>query len=375
MAHIKGMIASLMNAVDEKNFDALDTISVKVANSYRFPVPAKTLYMYFPNEFLPINSLNHLRAFLRCFGEEPKGELFACNRQLLSKLRSLPEFNGLDTQQMMSFLYNCLPYGEKGPGGGVVAPPDEQLYPLMEIASRTRNILLYGPPGGGKTWLVNHFATSFLLHHNLSPDKAEKYWQAVLAEDDATCQSLRAVVRAENETGQSEPAYWWISANEKIWTWDTLFKEGEQFFTAKRIARNFRQAKAGDLVFGYLSNPHKNIVALARIKEELHTREEEGNEVEGIVIEPVKQFAHPVGWATLLNNPILKDSEPITFRAAGDAIPSHLGGGPGTSSPVGGSGKQSGSSGCGSPQLHGIRHFPPIVRLRRVRGRAEAPST
>ena len=79
-------------------------------------MPAKTLYMYFSNEFLPINSLNHLRDFLRCFGEEPKGELFACNRQLLAKIRSLPEFSGFDTQQMMRFLYNCLPYGEKKTG-------------------------------------------------------------------------------------------------------------------------------------------------------------------------------------------------------------------------------------------------------------------
>lgn len=188
---------------------------------------------------------------------------------------------------------------------------------LFDIYRRTRNVLLFGPPGVGKTWLVNHFATFSLLYHNASPAKAGAYWQAVLAEDDAACRSLRGEVRAEEETGQEEPAYWWISANEKIWTWETLFKEGEQFFTAKRIARNFRQAKAGDLVFGYLSHPHKKIVALARIQEELHTREEEGKDVEGIVIEPVKQFAHPVGWATLLNNPILKDSEPITFRAQG----------------------------------------------------------
>lgn len=317
LSHIKGMITSMVKAVEEKAFDTLDTISVKVSDSYRFPVSAKTLYIYFPNDLLPINSLNHLRDFLHCFGEQPNGELFACNRQLLAKLRSLPEFDGFDTQQMMRFLYDCLPYGEKKAGGGGGLPPDEQISPLMDIASRTRNIILYGPPGGGKTWLVNHFATSFLLHHNSSPEKADKYWQAVLAEDDATCRSLRAEVRAEEESGQAEPAYWWISANERIFTWDTLFKEGEQFFTAKRIARNFRQAKAGDLVFGYLSHPHKNIVAMARIKEELHTREEEGNDVEGIVIEPVKQFAHPVGWATLLNNPILKDSEPITFRAQG----------------------------------------------------------
>jgi predicted RNA-binding protein with PUA-like domain len=320
LAQVKHMITSMVKAVEAKEFDSLDGLGVKVLNGSQFSISAKTLYMYFPDQFLPINSLNHLRDYLRDFGEEPKGKSFACNRQLLSKLRSLPEFDGFDTQQMMRFLYNCMPHEGKdtGPGPGK-EPPDEppEIGALMNIASRTRNILLYGPPGVGKTWLVNHFATSFLLHHNLAPEKAKEYWQAVLAGNDATCQSLRAEVRAEDETGQAEPAYWWISANEKIWTWDTLFKEGEKFFTAKRIARNFRKAKAGDLVFGYLSHPHKEVVALARIKEELHTREEAGEDVEGIVIEPVKRLAHPVGWKTVVDNPILKDSEPITFRAQG----------------------------------------------------------
>jgi 5-methylcytosine-specific restriction protein B len=187
----------------------------------------------------------------------------------------------------------------------------------MEVMARTRNVLLYGPPGVGKTWLVNHFATSFLLHHNHSPQKAAKYWQAVAAGDNTTCSALRSEVRAESETGQAEPAYWWISVNEKNWTWDKLFKDGQQFFTAKRIARNFREAKPGDVVFGYLSHPHKEIVALARIKEEFHTRVEDGKEVEGILIEPLVQFTNPVGWATLVGNPVLEESEPIRFRAQG----------------------------------------------------------
>jgi hypothetical protein len=54
---------------------------------------------------------------------------------------------------MMRFLYDCLPYGEEKAegGGGDGLPPDKQISPLMDIASKTRNILLYGPPGGGKT--------------------------------------------------------------------------------------------------------------------------------------------------------------------------------------------------------------------------------
>jgi predicted RNA-binding protein with PUA-like domain len=321
LAQVKDRLVKLLNAVEQKQFDKLDSIAVKVLGSHRFTVSAKALYMYFPDEFLPISSFAHLKHFLRHFGEEPKADLLACNRQLLSKLRSLPEFDGFDTQQMMRFLYNCLPHGDKGTGDEDDEEPPaaqpQEIDRLMEVMGRTRNVLLYGPPGVGKTWLVNHFATSFLLHHNLSLEKSQEYQQAILEEDVATCQALRAEVRTEIEAGQVEPAYWWISANEKIWTWDKLFAEGEQFFNARRIARNFREAKAGDLAFGYLSHPHKKIVAIARVKEELHTRVEGEEEVEGIVIEPVARLANPVGWATLVDNPVLKDSEPITFRAQG----------------------------------------------------------
>jgi predicted RNA-binding protein with PUA-like domain len=318
LARLRGGIAALVKAVDEKRFDALDEIGAKSLGPFRYSLRAKPLYLYFPDEFLPINNFDHIRRFLHHFGEAPKGDLLACNRQLLSKLRSLPEFGGFDTHQMMYFLYNCLPYGDEDTDDeDDEEPQPQEIDRLMKVMARTRNMLLYGPPGVGKTWLVNHFATSFLLHRNHSPQKAAKYWQAVAAGDTTTCSALRSEVRAESETGQAEPAYWWISANEKIWTWDKLFEEGEQFFTVRRIARNYREAKPGDLAFGYLSHPHKKVVALARVKEELHTRVEGEEEVEGIVIEPVARLANPVGWATLVDNPVLKDSEPITFRARG----------------------------------------------------------
>jgi 5-methylcytosine-specific restriction protein B len=113
LAKVKDRIIKLLNAVEQKQFDKLDSIAVKVLGSHRFSVSAKALYMYFPDEFLPISSLNHLKHYLHCFGEEPKDDLLACNRQLLAKLRALREFNGFDTQQMMRYLYNCLPYGDE----------------------------------------------------------------------------------------------------------------------------------------------------------------------------------------------------------------------------------------------------------------------
>src|SRR4029077_18987536 len=100
--------------VEEKHFDALDDLGAKDLGPSRYSLRAKPRYLYFPEEFLPINNLGHLRQFLHHFEETPTGDLLACNRQLLSKLRSFPEFNGFDTRQMMKFLYDCLPYGDDG---------------------------------------------------------------------------------------------------------------------------------------------------------------------------------------------------------------------------------------------------------------------
>jgi MoxR-like ATPase/predicted RNA-binding protein with PUA-like domain len=192
-----------------------------------------------------------------------------------------------------------------------------ELEQLMETTKRTRNILLYGPPGTGKTWLVNHFANYFLLSHNVSPARANTYWQAVVNKDTAASQALQAEVRAETDAATDQPGFWWITANEKIWTWKTLFEKGEEFFNKRRVAKNFNAARTGDFVFGYLAHPHKQIVALAQVKEELHTRVENGKEIEGILLEPVAELPHPVAWQTLIKNPLLKRSEPIINRAQG----------------------------------------------------------
>ncbi len=85
----------------------------------------------------------------------------------------------------------------------------EVLSPLMFLTATeqpdTRNIILYGPPGTGKTWLTNHFATYFLLHYNVSPEKADQYWQ-VINSNPVLAQSLRDEVRnqaASTATGRN----------------------------------------------------------------------------------------------------------------------------------------------------------------------------
>jgi 5-methylcytosine-specific restriction protein B len=186
LAQIKRGLVALVEAVEEGQFDTLDEIGARYLGPSRHSLRSKPLSLYFPDEFLPINKLSHRRRFLHYFGEESNGDLLACNRQLLSKLRSLPEFEGFDPRQMGHFLWTCLL--DKPDSDENDEPPDAlpaAIERLVDATARTRTVLLYGPPGVGKTWLVNHFATYFLLFHDLSPGKAAEYWQAVL-EDDLT---------------------------------------------------------------------------------------------------------------------------------------------------------------------------------------------
>jgi hypothetical protein len=95
----------LLTAAAENRFDELDKIGDQLGTN-RNSLRAKPLYLYFPDNFLPINNPSHTTAFSRAFGLTPRSGLHAGNRQLLTHLRSLPEFAGFDTLQMMRFLYH-----------------------------------------------------------------------------------------------------------------------------------------------------------------------------------------------------------------------------------------------------------------------------
>jgi DNA polymerase III delta prime subunit len=324
---IKSGLVSLVQAAEAGRFDELDEIGREQVGPSLTGLRSKPLALYFPDEFIPTFQPDHIANFLKLFGAKPRGEVLARNRQLLQLMRGLPEFEGFDTHGMMRFLYDSYPQtkeadedGDESPKPEPPPPPADvprELKELIDITARTGNVLLYGPPGVGKTWLVNHFTNYFLLHHNVSEEAAEKYWRAVSDRDSKTRASLATQVRAEAVESSRAPAFWWISANEKEWTWETLFEHGEWFFAKRRLARNYVAARPGDIIFGYLASPHKKLVAMARVKEELHTRRQDGEDVEGILIEPIQRLKSPLGWQELLNNRLLEGSEPIRNRAQG----------------------------------------------------------
>lgn len=202
-------------------------------------------------------------------------------------------------------------------GVGAVPFPDE-LKRLMDIAERTRNIILYGPPGTGKTWIANHFANYFLMYHNSSPDMADQYWQAVARAANAA-QGVEAQLHAASDVTMDQRAFWWITVNESVWNWRDLFEKGEEFFAknGRRIARYFDEAKPGDLAFLYVALPRAQLVGLIRVSRGLHLGLDRDREAYGLLIQAVRRFEQPLKWEALVNNPLIAGSEPVRANAQG----------------------------------------------------------
>ena len=106
-------------------------------------------------------------------------------------------------------------------------------------------------------------------------------------------------VKEENVTYPSnEPNYWFLNANPKIWSMASMSVGKEQSYTLyndngnkRRIFQNFLDAKKGDLVIGYESNPVKQIVAILEITKE--------QDEERIYFKKIEAFSSPVDYAVL----------------------------------------------------------------------------
>jgi hypothetical protein len=331
-ADIKKGLMKLIVAAEDNRFDELDQIAVEEIGGLS-GLRGKTLSLYYPDELLAIFNLEHLKYFLKVFGIKMpnRAGVFTYNRILLRWMKEQPEFADFDTVSMMRFMYDKFSPKDNideeaeemnfvNDSAAAIETEDfpEELRELLEISNRTGNILLYGPPGTGKTWSVNHFTNYYLLYHNVSKEAADAYWKAKEENDVRTTTKLQGIVRSQNEIEDREPGFWWITANEKEWSWDSLFENGEQVFERRRIGKNFEDARKGDYIFGYLAHPHKQIVALARVKEELQVWEnDDDEEYDGITVEPLVELSSPITWKEIIANPILRESEPIRHRAQG----------------------------------------------------------
>ena len=113
---------------------------------------------------------------------------------------------------------------------------------------------------------------------------------------------------AQAEPGEEEHGYWWLNANPKIWSFSDLAVGESQSYTLyndagnkRRIFQNFLDAKAGDMLIGYESNPVKQIVAIGRVSTE--------QDEEKIFFEKLEGLSSPIDYQVIKSYPELKKME------------------------------------------------------------------
>ena len=112
----------------------------------------------------------------------------------------------------------------------------------------------------------------------------------------------------EKPKSSEEHRYWWLNANSKIWSFSNLQTSHVQEYTLfnengnkRRVFQNFLDARAGDLVIGYESNPVKQVVALAKVSA--------ANDGKKICFEKTESLVNPIDYRTLKECPELEQME------------------------------------------------------------------
>lgn len=113
---------------------------------------------------------------------------------------------------------------------------------------------------------------------------------------------------AENDLNEEEQGYWWLNASPAIWSFSKLDVGQIQSYTLyndkgnkRRIFQNFLDAKVGDIVIGYESNPVKQVVAIAKVIQE--------NDGQEIYFQKIEGLSTPIDYSTLKECPELANME------------------------------------------------------------------
>lgn len=117
---------------------------------------------------------------------------------------------------------------------------------------------------------------------------------------------LNMLVEGKIES-DSVVSYYWLNANPKIWSIDSIQIGEVQTYTAinesghkRRIYKYFEEIKPGDQIVGYETTPVKKVKALFEVTKRSDDKFE---------FKVVEKFTHQVSWSELLDDDILKLSE------------------------------------------------------------------
>ena len=108
--------------------------------------------------------------------------------------------------------------------------------------------------------------------------------------------------------GEEAKGYWWLNANPKIWSFTNIAVGDAQSYTLyndngnkRRVFQNFLDAKAGDMIICYESNPVKKVVAFGQITAE--------HDDEKIFLEKTEGLTSPIDYSMLRGCPELEKME------------------------------------------------------------------
>lgn len=129
--------------------------------------------------------------------------------------------------------------------------------------------------------------------------------KAAKNEDEKVSLSVKEEIENYSST---EPHYWFLSANPKIWSMSSMPVGKEQSYTLyndngnkRRVFQNFLDAKVGDKIIGYESTPIKQVVAILEVTKE--------QDEERIYFKKVESLSSPVDFALLKACPGLENME------------------------------------------------------------------
>jgi 5-methylcytosine-specific restriction protein B len=166
---IKNGLSDLLSLIQSNRFKEADEYCKKNFQQGSNMFVVKTMFLYFPENILPIFSQDHLIFLISKFELDKQGDFYESNHQLLSFLKNKIEFKKYDTVMMVQFLYDYWPPDKQKsftlPKNNLENNQNAIKYNLVKlekISRKTKNIILQGVPGVGKTYLSQQFAESLL---------------------------------------------------------------------------------------------------------------------------------------------------------------------------------------------------------------------
>ncbi|KQC11931.1 MAG: hypothetical protein APR63_11995 [Desulfuromonas sp. SDB] len=108
--------------------------------------------------------------------------------------------------------------------------------------------------------------------------------------------------------------FWWLNCNPNIWDINSIRVGERKNYTTynekgnkRQLYRNFQEVKKGDLIFGYVTSPVREVVCEAIITDIQY----EDDEVMEFTFEKTEQYEHPVSWNELKAIEELSNCEPL----------------------------------------------------------------